>query len=463
MKLRELLDKFADFIDNNRENITKFLLVILASISLMIVFFISSDEMSISKEVDHLVKNIESRKYQIAYDYYEGLKTNFSDSKMKRFNKSVSKKINSVIINNGDKYINGQITKEQYIGLINTTNALSEISINVENLIEQAKRVDEMYLQENISYDVALSYMNIASSLNGVNEELDDYKQNIKDFYESRAVYEEATNNQQVKKYHEAIEGYNKVSDKDKKYYKLAKMAKEECINIMYDYYIQKAIEANEKGNYDEAIKYISYLKPYYQDDEKIASLESEYQENLELYTMSTDDIIGLISKKMESGREGISINSYQQMINGGKFYYVELYKYDTLIDEILVDSKTKKIYSYKSNDKDYDATYSDGYFKVTPNGEFRFALSEGECSFALENKLKEKDETFKRIEIVSDQNSNKYVKNNQVLKDFLKSNKNAYYYALVNKGFFKKKELYFIDMYTKNIYKVENDKVVNY
>ena len=49
MKLRELLDKFADFIDNNRENITKFLLVILASISLMIVFFISSDEMSISK------------------------------------------------------------------------------------------------------------------------------------------------------------------------------------------------------------------------------------------------------------------------------------------------------------------------------------------------------------------------------------------------------------------------------
>ena len=51
----------------------------------------------------------------------------------------------------------------------------------------------------------------------------------------------------------------------------------------------------------------------------------------------------------------------------------------------------------------------------------------------------------------------------NQVLKDFLKSNKNAYYYALINKGFFKKKELYLIDMYTKNIYKVENDKVVNY
>ena len=149
-----------------------------------------------------------------------------------------TKKINSVIINNGDKYINGQITKEQYIGLINTANALDEITVNVENLIEQAKRVDEMYLQENISYDVALSYMNIASSLNGINEDLDDYKQNIKDFYESRAVYEEATNNQQVKKYHEAIDGYNKVLEEDKKYYKLAKTAKEECIKIMYDYYI---------------------------------------------------------------------------------------------------------------------------------------------------------------------------------------------------------------------------------
>ena len=288
-------------------------------------------------------------------------------------------------------------------------------------------------------------------------------KQNIKNFYESRTVYEEATNNQQVKKYHEAIDGYNKVLEEDKKYYKLAKMAKEECINTMYDYYIQKASEANEKGNYDEAIKYIGYLKPYYQDDEKIASLESEYQENLALYTMTSDDIISLISKKMESSREGLSINSYQQMINGGKFYYVELYKYDTLIDEILVDSKTKKIYSYKSSDKDFGATYSDGYFKVITNGEFRFALSEGECSFALENKLKEKDETFKSVEIVSRKNSNKYVKNKKVLEDFINNNKNAYYYAVVNKGFFKKKELFLIDMYTKDIYMVENDNVVNY
>lgn len=463
MKLRELLDKFADFIDYNRKNITRYLLVILASISLIVVLFISSDEMSIGKEVNHLVNNIESRKYQNAYDYYEGLRSSFSGSKMKRFNKSASKKINSVIINNGDKYISSQISKEQYIGLINTVNALDEISVNLGNILEQAKRVDDMYLQENISYDLALSYMTITSSLNGISDELDDYKQNIKDLYESRSVYKEATNNQQIKKYHEAIDGYNKVSEKDKKYYKLAKIAKEECISVMYDYYIQKASEANEKGNYDEAIQYVGYIKPYYQDDEKIISLESKYQENLALYTMTSDDIMSLITKKMETSKEGLSINSYQQMISGGKFYYVELYKYNTLIDEILVDSKTKKIYSYKSGDKGYGSTYSDGYFKVIENGEFRFAFSEGECIFVLENKLKENKESFKSIDIVSEKNINKYVKNKKIIEDFVKSNKSAYYYSVVNKGFFKKKELYLIDMYTKTIYKVENDKVVNY
>ena len=147
MKFKELFDKFADFIDNNRGNITKLLLSTLAFIALIVVFFISSDEMSISKEVDHLVKNIESRKYQIAYDYYETLKSDFSGSKMSRFNKSASKKINSVIINNGDKYVNGQISKEQYIGLINTVNALDNININIKmNTRKVLKFIDYFFI-----------------------------------------------------------------------------------------------------------------------------------------------------------------------------------------------------------------------------------------------------------------------------------------------------------------------------
>ena len=39
---------------------------------------------------------------------------------MNRLNKSVSKKINKLLLDSGDKYITGQISKEQYIGLINT-------------------------------------------------------------------------------------------------------------------------------------------------------------------------------------------------------------------------------------------------------------------------------------------------------------------------------------------------------
>lgn len=462
MKLKELFYKFTDFIDNNRGNIMKFLFLILASISLIVVFFISSDEMSIGKEVDHLVKNIEARKYQIAYNYYEDLKNEFSESKMNRFNRSASKKINSVLINYGDKYINGEISKEQYTGLVSTINALEEININTDSIVKQSKRVEEMYLNENIVYDKALSYLTAASTLNNINDELDRYKQKIKEFNESRRIYEEATENQQVKRYYEAIEGYSKVLEEDKKYFKLAKSAKEQCISDMYDYYILQANSANDNGNYEEAIKYIEYLKTYYENDDKLLELESKYQENLALYSMTTDDIINLISKKMGTDKEGLSINSYQQMINGSKFYYVELYKYDKLIDEVLVDSKTKKIYSYKSNLKDYDSTYSDGYFKVISNGEFRFALSESECLFTLENKLKEKDESFKSINIVSKKEINRYTRNKKVVDEFIDKNKNVYYYAVVNKGFFKKKELYLIDMYTKNIYLVSDDEIIS-
>ncbi|MBQ3422855.1 MAG: UbiD family decarboxylase, partial [Romboutsia sp.] len=251
MYLKEVFSKFTDFIDNNRANITKLLLSILATIALIIVLIISSDEISVSKEINNLVQNIESRKYQIAYDYYEDLKESFSESKMKRLNKSLSKKINSLIISNGDKYVNKQITKEQFAGLINTINGFDEININLENIIQQAKRVDEMYLDESIDYDVALTYFSVVSTLNDITDELDKYKQNIKSIHDSREVYEDASKNQQNKKYYEAILGYDKVLSEDEKYYKLAKLSKEECINAMYSYYIQQAKDANENGDYD--------------------------------------------------------------------------------------------------------------------------------------------------------------------------------------------------------------------
>ena len=76
--------------------------------------------------------------------------------------------INKLLLDSGDKYITGQISKEQYIGLINTINALENINVDLKKIIEQAKRVDEMYQEENIKYDTAISYINTASIINGM-------------------------------------------------------------------------------------------------------------------------------------------------------------------------------------------------------------------------------------------------------------------------------------------------------
>ncbi len=54
------------------------------------------------------------------------------------------------------------------MGLVNMVNALNTITIESSNLIDLGKRVDEMYKDENISYDSALSYLQITSSLKGV-------------------------------------------------------------------------------------------------------------------------------------------------------------------------------------------------------------------------------------------------------------------------------------------------------
>ena len=137
----------------------------------------------------------------MAENYYDDIEKEFSDSKMSRFNKKVSKKLSSLLINNGDMYINGQITKEQYMGLVNIVNALNTVSIETTNLIDLGKRVDEMYKEENITYESAYSFLQITSSLKGINEGLDEYKQHIKTLYESRQIDKEGTKNQSIKKY----------------------------------------------------------------------------------------------------------------------------------------------------------------------------------------------------------------------------------------------------------------------
>lgn len=464
MNFKELFDKCVDFIDSKRKSIITVSLSILGLILLMIVFFISSEELSIGKESDALLKSIENRKYEYASQYYNNtLKKEFSESKMRRFNKSVSKKIDKLLLTNGDKYVNGQITKEQYLALINTINSLNGIELNIERIIEQAKRVSEMYQEENIDYDTAMSYISISSTLKAVVNELDVYKHTIKELYESRQLYKTAIEHQEKKKYYEAINEYDKILEKDKKYYDLAQKSKKECIEDMYDYYLEKADESNTQGNYQEALQYIGYLKHYYFDDEKIVSLEKKYQNNLSLYTLTSEDIINIISKKSGIKKKNISIDSYQQMINQDKYYYVEVFEHGTLIDEILIDAKTKLIYSYKGSNKQYKTTYSDGYFRILEGGKLEFAINEEKAQFILKNKLEEKGNKYKDLYTVSKEKASRYIDNQEDLDEFLGDEKDLYYYEIVNKGWFRSKEVYIINMYTEKVYFISEDNIKEY
>nr|WP_303213053.1 UbiD family decarboxylase [uncultured Romboutsia sp.] len=463
MNLKEKFDECIDFIDSKKKAIITISLSILGFIVLIIIFLVSSEELSVSKESNILVKNIEQRKYSIALNNYEDWEKEFSRSKMNRLNKSVSKKINKLLLDSGDKYITGQISKEQYIGLINTINALEDINVDLKKIIEQAKRVDEMYKDENIKYDIAISYINTASIINGMVNNLDIYKNNIEEINQSRKLYKSALKNQDEKKYYEAITSYDKVLQIDKKYYELANKNKKECIELMYNYYIEKSKEANKNGDYEEALQYIDYIKEYYIDDETILELEKQYQTNLAMYTLTTDDILNLIAKKSNKKKSNLSINSFQQMVNDEKYYYTEVYEHDTLIDEVLIDAKSKEIYSYKDSNKDYKTNYSDGYFRVTSDGSIQFAITEEKAQFILEKKLEEKQNKYKKIISVSNDKIDKYIDNKVDLDKKLKDDGDIYYYKVVNKGLFKKKEVYIINMYTEKVYLIDNDGIKDY
>ena len=463
MNLKEKIDKWVDFIDSKKKTIITISLSILGFIVLLIIFLVSSDELSVSKESNILVKNIEERKYSIALNNYENWEKEFSQSKMNRLNNLVSKKINKLLLDSGDKYITGQISKEQYIGLINTINALENINVDLKKIIEQAKRLDEMYKEENVKYETAISYINTASIINGMANSLDVYKNNIEEINQSRKLYKSALKAQENKKYYEAINSYDKVLQIDKKYYELANKNKKECIELMYDYYIDKSKESNKNGDYEEALQYIDYLKEYYIDNETILELEKQYQANLAMYTLTTDDILNLIAKKSDKKKSNLSVNSFQQMVDDKKYYYTEVYEYDTLIDEVLIDAKSKKVYSYKDLNKDYKTNYSDGYFRVTSDGSIQFAVSEEKAQFILEKKLEENKNKYKKITSVSKDKMYKYIDNQKDLEKQLNNDGDVYYYLIVNMGLFKKKEVYIINMYTEKVYSIDDNGIKNY
>ncbi|MDB0441602.1 UbiD family decarboxylase [Clostridioides difficile] len=455
MNFRDLFEKTVDFIDEKRKSIVAVSLSALGILVLIIVFFLSSNEFSVGNEANELLKIVEKRQYSIAVDYYASVDKKFSDSKMERFNKSVSKKINKLLLNSGDKYLDGDISQENFIGLINTVKSLDKININVDDLITQADRVGEMYREENITYNVAISYINTISILNGIGGNLDVYKQNVETIKESRDVYDSAVKDQKVYKYYDAIEKYNKVLKEDEKYYNLAQNAKKQCIEEMYDYYISKAEEANTSGDYEKALQYIDYLKEDYSDDEKVQSLEKKYKKNLSLYTLTSDDIVNIISKKSGKEKANLSINSLPQMVKNDKYYYAEVYEYDKLINEVLISAKTKDLYSYKDGKKDYKADYGEGYFRILEDGSYQFGITKDKAKFVLTNTLDEKENKYKKVDILDIEKADKYVKSKKSLEELFGKQKNIYYYAVVNKGLFRGKEVYAINIYNEKIYSI--------
>ena len=460
MIMKDFFIKIVEFIDKHNKVIVKTALVILGVIVLSLTIFFSADSFSVSSESNKLVDYIEKRNYGEATSYYNKVKEEFSESKMDRFSRNLSKKINKILVNYGDKYIKGEIGKDYFISLINIINELDTVYIDASNIIDQAKRVNDLYLQEKISYKTAMGYIQAVSTLKISKNEIYVYAKKIEVIEDSRKVYDLGVKDQEKKMYKEAISNYDKVMSEDKKYYDLAQDKKEECIKDMYDYYIEKANTENENGNYQQALEYIDYLKQYYLDDDYLNELSSKYEKNLKMYSMTNDEIVALISKKSGMDKADIRTNIFQQMVNGSKYYYVEAFVNKDRVDEFLINPRNKKVYSYLDEKKTYNNNYSDGYWRATKDGSVEFTISKNTAISILEKKLKEHSEKYKYVTIEEKNNALKYIENKEQLDKFIGKNNDIYYYAVVNRGFFKSKEVYLINPYTKQIYKVSEDKI---
>lgn len=460
MIMKDFFIKIVEFVDKHNKVIVKTALVILGVILLSLTIFFSANSFSVSSESNKLVDYIEKRNYGEATSYYNKVKEEFSESKMDRFSKSLSKKINKILVNYGDRYIKGEIGKDYFISLINIINELDTVYIDASNIIDQAKRVNDLYLQEKISYKTAMGYIQAVSTLKISKNEIYVYAKKIDVIEDSRKVYNLGVKDQEKKMYKEAILNYDKVMSEDKKYYDLAQDKKEECIKDMYDYYIEKANTENENGNYQQALEYIDYLKQYYLDDDYLNELSSKYEKNLKMYSMTNDEIVALISKKSGMDKADIRTNIFQQMVNGSKYYYVETFVNKDRVDEFLINPRNKKVYSYLDEKKTYNNNYSDGYWRATKDGSVEFTISKNTAISILEKKLKEHSEKYKYVTIEEKNNALKYIENKEQLDKFIGKNNDIYYYAVVNRGFFKSKEVYLINPYTKQIYKVSEDKI---
>lgn len=197
--MKGFFEKIVEFIDRNNKIIIKSALTVLGIILIGIFIMFTADNFSVGSESNKLVGYIEKRNYSEAISYYDKIKEEFSDTKMNRLSKSLSKKVNKILVTYGDKYIKGEIGKDYFISLINIINELDTVYIDTDSIINQAKRVNDLYLQEKISYNTAMGYIQAVSTLKISKNEIYVYAKKIDVIEDSRKVYNEGVENQNKK------------------------------------------------------------------------------------------------------------------------------------------------------------------------------------------------------------------------------------------------------------------------
>ena len=453
-KIKKEKRKIPKFKSINKKSIIK--------IAILILFiFAIWNHFRYYSEIGHMMNYIESRQYAIAIDYYSSLEKEFSESKMEHFNAKLSRKINRFLENTGNDFFNGSISKERFTGFVNMINSIDSITIKNDKLLEQCKKAADMYSSDDIDYETAKSFVDSISALQGMEVGTEEYSQEIESIYDSRMLYEQGREYQNKFQYEKAIENYEKVIEKDKKYYEKAEYNKKECIEKMYDYYLQEASSASKMGNYQLATEYVEYVKKYYPDDENVEKVLKVYQKKLSEYTLGSEDIKNIYCKKEEIETDGITVSPLPQMVNGEKYYYAEILKDGKRINEVLINAESKKLYLYRDGERSYKSKSNNNFFRLNTNGQVEFAISKKDATENLKNELDKNKRVYKKLDVIESDKANRYTKSDKKIGELLNQKENTYFFFVGNKGFLRGKDLYCVDMYNGAVYSFEDGNLV--
>lgn len=208
-------------------------LSIFATLFLSIILITVTFTLSEKNDINVLILNVEKREYSKVITKYNTMKKQNSEKQMDKLNEILGNKIDNVILNNTEQYIKDKMSIEKFIGLLNTIDYLENINISYGRINIDCKSVMNLYLKEKISYNKARSYFDAISSFAENNSQVDLIKEDVKLIYQSRELYKQSLDFKSKGNYRQAIEGFNKVSNTDTKYYSKAQKNIDECMEFL--------------------------------------------------------------------------------------------------------------------------------------------------------------------------------------------------------------------------------------